>query len=245
MCRPLNADFFSLMKPKPCPFPLIRIGGDRDGGYLVPDDLDGIEACFSPGVNNYKYFEDELTQAYGIRCHMCDYSSDESQFRSPLIPEMQTFDRKWLDINGSPDSQSLGEWVELYSPLGGDLLLQMDIEGAEYRNLLNSPTTLLERFRIIVIELHGLRAFLRKDLPSKEIGPLLRKLYQTHICVHAHPNNCCGEYLDEETGLNFPAVIELTLLRRDRFQAQSLTTPPSFHILWISAGTFAARGLFT
>ena len=27
------------------------IGGAGDGGYLVPDDLDGIEYCFSPGVN--------------------------------------------------------------------------------------------------------------------------------------------------------------------------------------------------
>ncbi len=27
---------------------LIRIGGPGDGGYLIPDDLDGIEYCFSP-----------------------------------------------------------------------------------------------------------------------------------------------------------------------------------------------------
>jgi hypothetical protein len=30
--------------------PLIRVGAHGDGGYLVPDDLDGIAACFSPGV---------------------------------------------------------------------------------------------------------------------------------------------------------------------------------------------------
>jgi hypothetical protein len=239
MHNPLNMNLLSLMKPKPSPYPLIRIGGDRDGGYLLPDDLEGIEACFSPGVNNYKYFEDELTGVYGIRCHMCDYSSDESKFRSPLVSGMQTFDKKWLDIDGSPDSFSLGEWVQTYSPLGGDLLLQMDIEGAEYRNLLSSSTALLNRFRIIVIELHGLRAFLRKDLPSKEIGPLLLKLDQTHICIHAHPNNCCGEYLDEETGLNFPGVIELTLLRRDRFQVESLIPPQVPHPLDISRN---ARG---
>ena len=29
---------------------LIRLGAKRDGGYLVPDDLVEIEACFSPGV---------------------------------------------------------------------------------------------------------------------------------------------------------------------------------------------------
>ncbi len=235
----MNSDIFALMKPKPSPFPLIRVGGDRDGGYLLPDDLEGIDACFSPGVNNYKYFEDELTDVYGIRCHMCDFSSDEFKFRSPLVPGMQTFDKKWLDIDGSPDSFTLGEWVQRYSPLGGDLLLQMDIEGAEYRNLLSCSEALINRFRIIIIELHGLRAFLRKDLPSKEIGPLLLKLEQTHICIHAHPNNCCGEYLDAETGLNFPGVIELTFLRRDRFQVESLIPPQVPHPLDISRN---ARG---
>ena len=39
-----------LMKPKACPSPLVRIGGCEDGAYLVPDDLKGIESCFSPDV---------------------------------------------------------------------------------------------------------------------------------------------------------------------------------------------------
>src|SRR3989344_314972 len=36
---------------------LIRIGPNRDGGYLVPDDLKDIEACFSPGVDTMSEFE--------------------------------------------------------------------------------------------------------------------------------------------------------------------------------------------
>ncbi|MCU0317661.1 MAG: hypothetical protein MUC92_13840 [Fimbriimonadaceae bacterium] len=35
---------------------LIRLGPDEDGGYLVPDDLEGIVACFSPGVNTVSRF---------------------------------------------------------------------------------------------------------------------------------------------------------------------------------------------
>ena len=38
-------------------------------------------------------------------------------------------------------------------------ILQIDIEGAEYRNLLITDSITLNRFRIIVIELHGLRKF--------------------------------------------------------------------------------------
>src|SRR5690554_7786815 len=57
---------------------LLRIGGDADGSYLVPDDLHGVSACFSPGVNKIKYFEDYLTDRYGIECHMCDFSDRKS-----------------------------------------------------------------------------------------------------------------------------------------------------------------------
>ena len=39
---------------------LIRLGNDGDGGYLVPDDLNGIEACFSPGVAGNVNFEKAL-----------------------------------------------------------------------------------------------------------------------------------------------------------------------------------------
>ncbi|MCJ8518102.1 hypothetical protein ABID21_001006 [Pseudorhizobium tarimense] len=67
---------FELLKPKASPTPLHRIGGNRDGPYLLPDDLDGITACFSPGVDNVKYFADTMVKRYSIDCHMCDYSSE-------------------------------------------------------------------------------------------------------------------------------------------------------------------------
>lgn len=36
---------------------LIRMGAKADGGYLIPDDLGGVKACFSPGVGNEVSFE--------------------------------------------------------------------------------------------------------------------------------------------------------------------------------------------
>jgi hypothetical protein len=204
--------------PRPCPFELIRIGGLGDGAYLVPNDLEGIDACFSPGVNNFKNFEDTLTNEYGIKCHMCDFSSDQDKLRTPLVEGMQTFKKKWLDIDGGKDSISLKEWVEELSPdASKDLILQIDIEGAEYRNLLAADLITLNRFRIIVIELHGLGNFKNPELFSKEVGPLIAKLNETHLSIHAHPNNCCGDSIEAETGLNIPNVIEVTYLRRDHF----------------------------
>ena len=197
----------------------MRIGGKRDGAYLIPDDLDGIEACFSPGVCNFKNFEDELTDTHGIKCHMCDYSSDVNQLQTPLREGMQTFKKKWLDIDGGADSILLADWIEELSPVAtSDLLLQMDIEGAEYRNLLNCKDSILKRFRIIVLELHDLKVVNDVVKFEKELGPLLRKLDKNFVCVHSHPNNNGGNFMLAETGFNIPNLLELTFLRRDRFE---------------------------
>ena len=52
-----------------------RLGPDGDGGYLVPDDLAGIEYTFSPGVSTESGFEAALA-ARGQRVFLADYSVD-------------------------------------------------------------------------------------------------------------------------------------------------------------------------
>jgi len=209
----------ALLRPRSCPVRLLRIGGRYDGAYLVPDDLAGVVACFSPGVNNVKGFEDELARRFGLRSHLCDFTSDSHLFQTPLIEDMQTFEKKWLDVNGAPDSISLDEWVAAREPVG-DLMLQMDIEGAEFRNLLGCSLETLRRFRVVVLEVHDVQAAASADHQEyfcSTVGELMHRLNREFVVVHAHPNNCCGEVLHGGTGMNLPGAIELTLLRRDRF----------------------------
>ena len=54
--------FFSLIKPVKTEFDLIRIGSDSDAGYLIPNDLIGINTCFSPGVSQEAFFENDLSK---------------------------------------------------------------------------------------------------------------------------------------------------------------------------------------
>jgi hypothetical protein len=48
-----------LNKLKPVSFgkKLIRLGAKGDGGYLVPDDLENVKSCFSPGVGDISQFD--------------------------------------------------------------------------------------------------------------------------------------------------------------------------------------------
>ena len=49
---------------------LIRVGGNGDGGYLVPDILDNIDYCFSAGVGEISTFEKELSEIYQIKSYI-------------------------------------------------------------------------------------------------------------------------------------------------------------------------------
>ena len=133
--------------------PLIRLGGDYDGGYLLPDDLEGIVACFSPGVSNQASFEEALL-ARNIRCYQVDASVEHSPLEHHPLVE---FERKFLGTTTEKNFITLRDWVEEKEPeRRGDLLLQMDIEGAEWLVLAATTDELLSRFRIICIEFHGL-----------------------------------------------------------------------------------------
>jgi len=197
------------LRPRRCDAPLIRIGGNGDGGYLIPDDLAGIKYCFSPGVSRTADFENALADR-GIRSFLADYSVAQPPFMRPEF----VFDRRFIGAIDDDVHLTLQSWMDQYVPAGlGDLLLQMDIDGGEYEVLLSAPLALLERFRIIVIEVHALdRLFDRFAFAI--MRSCFRKLLSRFYVVHAHPNNCGGMIV--HSGLEFPQVMELTLYNRSR-----------------------------
>jgi hypothetical protein len=190
---------------------LIRIGAPGDGGYLVPNDLLGISACFSPGVSNVATFESDLLDRFGIQSHLADYSVDVP----PQNARQKSFEKKFLGAYTSGPYISLDDWVSRHEDGGGsfDLLLQMDIEGAEYESILGASLNVLRRFRIIVCEFHD---FHQLGHPSffKLVRSTLEKIFQSFIPVHIHPNNCGTPR--NINGILVPPVFEMTLLRKDR-----------------------------
>lgn len=199
-----------LMVPVGCSRPLIRLGGDGDGAYLLPDDLAGIDACFSPGVADRTALERELAAQHGIACYLCDGSVDGQAL--DLDPVLHHFQQRWLGSHDNDSTLSLDAWV-LGSPHheSRDLLLQMDIEGAEYSCLLAASDSVLAKFRIVVIEFHFLARLASARFLNSRFLPVLRKLERHFDCVHAHANNCCGT--TQLCGIKVPNVIELSFYR--------------------------------
>ncbi len=188
---------------------LIRLGPNGDGGYLVPDDLAGIEACFSPGVSMISGFEKACAER-GMKVFMADKSVDKPADSHALFH----FTKKFVGASTYVDYVTMDHWVDSSLPKSGsDLLLQIDIEFSEYETFLNVSDPLMSRFRIIVAEFHyleGLWALPFFYLASRTF----EKILQTHACVHIHPNNCKPPL--DKWGFSMPAVAEFTFVRRDR-----------------------------
>jgi hypothetical protein len=198
------------LQPLDCGRELIRIGGDADGGYLVPDDLDGIEYCFSPGVSNVADFEDHLA-TLNIRSFLADYSVDGP----PPTRHKFTFDKQFLGSYDDAVFLTLNSWKQKYLPgYQGQLLLQMDIEGAEYQVILSTASEVLDTFRIMVIEFHYLDRLFDPFVYSMVFKACFQKLLQHFYVAHIHPNNCCGSV--KVDGLEIPRVAEFTFYNKRR-----------------------------
>ena len=199
------------IRPRRTPLELVRIGADADGGYLVPNDLDGIAACFSPGVEANASFEIDLLNRFGINSHLADYSVDGP----PMQFRPKSFAKKFVGSYVSEKFITLDAWMAQQPEYrtGRDFLLQMDIEGAEYKTLLSLSEANLRRFRIIVVEIHSVENWC--DWAFFDIvETMFAKLLKYFQVVHNHPNNCCG--MVNMGGIVAPRVFELTFLRRDR-----------------------------
>ncbi len=189
---------------------LIRCGGEDDGGYLIPNDLEQIIALFSPGVDYSAKFELDIANR-GIRSFLADYSVDES----PIKHENIEFDKKFIDSSIDDRYTTLSEWVESKNlPQEGDFMLQMDIEGSEYQTILSTSNDLLNRFRILVIEFHRLES-ISTFFGSKMIADTFSKILTQFVIVHIHPNNCCAPVVIY--GMTVHPCMEVTFFRRDRF----------------------------
>lgn len=201
----------ALLHPLETEHPLIRLGCRGDGGYLVPDDLKGIAACFSPGVDDRATFETSLIER-GIPCYLADASVDAA----PVKSDMVHFSKKFLGVTNNETTITLDDWVDAHKPGRDDLILQMDIEGAEWLVLLNATRDTLRRFRIIVIELHDLERLMDKHA-FVIIRATFERLLEDFYIVHNHPNNYGGAVRCRS--LVVPRVQEMTLIRKDRVKS--------------------------
>jgi Methyltransferase FkbM domain len=207
--------FLKKIRPVTTNVPLIRIGMECDGGYLIPDDFSGVEICFSPGVAQQSDFELAMAKR-GITCFMADYSVDGPAISHKLFH----FEKKFLGPENSDTHTTLQSWVNRNAKGKSDFILQMDIEDSEYDVFLATPRETLQKFRIMTVEFHRFRKLFTKSQLQK-LHDVFDKLLEDFVVVHNHPNNHAR--VINYRGLKIPLLTEITFLRKDRVKSSTPT----------------------
>ena len=198
----------NLFKPYNVYIPLIRIGDDKDGGYLVPKILNNVEYCFSIGVGKSSSFEKNL-EKYNIKSFLADKTVDKPAIKLSNY----NFDKKNIHSYSKNEHININDW--LLSKINNNnfhkSILQIDTDGFEYESILALDEKILSELQLIIIEFHGL------ELAGNEnfnfiLNSVLTKINLFHTSVHIHPNNCCGVHRVGK--YNFPSVLEATFLNK-------------------------------
>jgi hypothetical protein len=190
---------------------LIRLGGYDDGGYVMPDCLEGVFQCLSPGVGPSVSFESDLYNKYGIKSHLIDASVKKIESEYIL-----SYTDKFLSSDTYDEYISFNDWCsKLQVSSTKDYILQMDIEGGEFESILSLSEKYLNSFKIIAIELHFLDHIASKAFFSI-FNAFLSKLLRYHYVIHLHPNTNSGmDYVD---GMKIDKTIEVTLLHKKLYE---------------------------
>lgn len=189
---------------------LVRIGRDYDGGYIMPDDFgDDDKIAYSFGISDDVSW-DKCMAAKGYDVFMYDHTIDA------LPEENEHFHWHKLGISDGTDPderlKSLEELIAINHHEGKrNMILKMDVEGAEWGFLERVKPEILSQFSQILIEFHDINA----PKNTGRILPVLRKLNQTHQPVHIHGQN--NGYCVSLGTHTFCNQIEVSYVRRDKY----------------------------
>jgi hypothetical protein len=178
------ARLLSFMTPKQVEGPKKRrYGSPFDGGYVMIDDFAGIHDALSLGIGGNVRWDLAMAKK-GLKIWQYDYTVDGPPSMHP------NFNFQKVRIGATEDdtvpTRSLATVVNRCPP--GDLILKIDIEGAEWQVFSEVDADLLRRFRQILIEFHDFRNIADPQW-ANVAQRALEQLNRHHTSVHVHGNN--------------------------------------------------------
>ena len=184
---------------------LVRIGRDYDGGYIMLEEFVSSMIAYSFGISDDVSWEKDMAKR-GIHSFMYDHTING-------LPENnEIFHWEKRGICGSQPIElckTLEEFIEFNGHAGKkDLILKMEVEGAEWDVLESVRTETLASFSQVVLELHDMN----NPALYNQICSVLSKLGKTHQCVHVHGNNYRS--YQRIGNLVVPDVLEVLYVRK-------------------------------
>ncbi len=185
----------------------VRIGRDNDGGYVMLNEFERINAAYSFGICDDISW-DLFFAKRGIDVYMYDHTIKRLPRRNKKFHWFK------LGVCGERDKRENMDSLNGIIRSNGhenanNLILKMDIEGWEWKVFPDIDEDVMNCFDQIVCEFHGMYKVDNLDSIIRSLDNLNR----THQLIHIHANNNCSVLkLDE---LFMPDLIEVTYVKKN------------------------------
>jgi hypothetical protein len=216
---PEREEYFKKIKnacrvKKSAKFDLVRVGAINDGGYVMLDDFQEDYRAYSFGIGNEISWDDWVSDK-GIQVFCYDHTIDKLPHKNVGLH----FSKIGISDTDKPDENLLS--MESILEKNGDLnnnnlILKMDVEGAEWDFINSVDEKILSRFRQMTFELH----WLTETCDFEKKYKALLKLKRNHSPVWVHANNAHGLAVAVETEI--PPLLEITFVRNDTYKLQDV-----------------------
>jgi hypothetical protein len=194
-------DFYLMLRPG-TKEELRLLGSKYDGGYFLPISFHKIDVLISAGIGDNLDFERDIASSI-----QKGFLFDGSIAPPKSLPKNLQFSREYIGAITNGETRSIKEVIESHK---GQILLKLDIEGAEYEVLDSLSDDLLRRCPIIVCEFHDLRHQI--DMHQR-VWDVFQKLLMNHHLVWSGTNNFAHFYYLH--GRRYPNVIECVFVLRE------------------------------
>ena len=153
----------------------------NDGSYVLLNDFENIKIAYSIGIDGNVDFDKAIANK-GIDVYMYDHTIDKLRY------ENEKFHWKKIGIGGNSERSNNIQTLEDMIKENGhfnekNMILKIDIEGAEWNALNDITENILKQFKYIIVEYH----FERFEVSL--IYNILKKIHKTHQVFYIHTNH--------------------------------------------------------
>ncbi len=194
---------------------LIRVGRHNDGGYVMVDNFPNSGGvAYSFGIKRDVSWDADMA-ARGYEIFMYDPTIDALPATNPKFHFFKQ------GIAGTDNPKRLLNTLEHFVGANGhndcdNMILKMDVEGAEWSFLATVSSETLSRFDQMVFEFHDLIATKDQSVMNATLA-CISKINRTHSLVHVHANNN-GIFIILDDKILMPNVLELTYVKTANYQ---------------------------
>jgi len=197
---PLRQTVFEMLQPVAvinCD--LERFGEAHDGGYLMCGNLlRDVRSGYSYGIAGYDKWGCDISTALKILVHEYD-CFDTTR---PACPGGTTlFHAECVGDTAKTEQERLFDTLTNQVSRNGDsskqIVLKIDVEGAEWNSLLSAPDEMLEHIDQMAVEFHWMQDRSSGWLHDEKYLTVLKRLKRFFEIAHVHFNNAsCIEGLE-------------------------------------------------